>query len=98
VVASWYGRKPVILDLGARFHRGRIRLRSSQVGRLAPETGPRWDHGRRSAAVADLLPRLRLSGLVSHSVPFERAAKAYSVADHGGARQVIITYDEVRDV
>ncbi|NTU81820.1 MAG: zinc-binding alcohol dehydrogenase, partial [Chloroflexales bacterium] len=44
VVASWYGRKPVSLDLGARFHRGRVRLRSSQVGRLAPETWPRWDH------------------------------------------------------
>jgi 2-desacetyl-2-hydroxyethyl bacteriochlorophyllide A dehydrogenase len=98
VVASWYGRKPVSLDLGARFHRGRIRLRSSQVGRLAPETGPRWDHGRRSAAVAALLPRLRLAGLVSHSVPFERAAKAYQVADQSGARQVILTYDEVRDV
>jgi 2-desacetyl-2-hydroxyethyl bacteriochlorophyllide A dehydrogenase len=98
VVASWYGRKPVSLDLGARFHRGRIRLRSSQVGRLAPETGPRWDHGRRSAAVADLLPRLRLGGLVSHSVPFEQAAKAYYVVDHGAAQQMLMSYDEVRDV
>ena len=98
VVASWYGRKPVSLDLGARFHRGRIRLRSSQVGRLAPETGPRWDHGRRSAAVAALLPRLRLKKLVSHVVPFPGMAKAYRVADTGGALQVLITYDEVRDV
>jgi 2-desacetyl-2-hydroxyethyl bacteriochlorophyllide A dehydrogenase len=98
VVASWYGRKPVTLDLGARFHRGRIRLRSSQVGRLAPETGPRWDHRRRSAAVAAMLPRLRLDGLVSHVVPFEGVAKAYRVADVGRARQVMMTYNEVRDV
>lgn len=98
VVASWYGRKPVTLDLGARFHRGRIRLRSSQVGRLAPEVAPRWDHGRRSATVAALLPRLRLAELVSHSLPFSQIAKAYRMADEGVAQQAIITYDEVRDV
>src|SRR5215211_1664053 len=33
VVASWYGTKPVTLALGGHFHRGRVRLRSSQVGR-----------------------------------------------------------------
>lgn len=97
VVASWYGRKPVSLDLGARFHRGRVRLRSSQVGRLAPETWPRWDHARRSAAVAALLPRLRLAELVSHTLPLARAAEAYRLADTGGPGvvQVVLTYDEV---
>jgi 2-desacetyl-2-hydroxyethyl bacteriochlorophyllide A dehydrogenase len=98
VVASWYGQKPVSLELGTRFHRGRIRLRSSQVGRLAPETWPRWDHARRSAAVAALLPCLRLDRLASHVVPFARIDKAYRVADTGAARQVVITYDGAHDV
>lgn len=94
VVASWYGRKPVTLDLGSRFHRGRVRLRSSQVGRLAPETWPRWDHARRSQAVAALLPRLGLEGLVTHRLPLERAAEAYALADGGGPGvvQVVLEY------
>jgi 2-desacetyl-2-hydroxyethyl bacteriochlorophyllide A dehydrogenase len=93
VVASWYGRKPVSLELGARFHRGRIRLRSSQVGRLAPETWPRWDHRRRSAAVAALLPQLALAPLISHRLPFARAAEGYALAASGAACQVVLTYD-----
>ena len=53
VVASWYGTKPVTLELGGHFHRGRVRLRSSQVGRSNPELAPRWDRPgvrRRSSA------------------------------------------------
>src|SRR5919202_1234517 len=57
VVASWYGTKPVTLALGGRFHRGRVRLRSSQVGRINPELGSRWDRTRRIRTVLGLLPR-----------------------------------------
>ena len=59
VVASWYGTKPVTLALGGHFHRGRVRLRSSQVGKIGPEQSARWDHARRTETVADLLPRRR---------------------------------------
>jgi len=92
VVASWYGRKPVSLELGARFHRGRIRLRASQVGRLAPETWPRWDHARRTAAVAALLPRLRLAELPTRRLPFAQVAEAYRLAETGGVAQVVLEY------
>lgn len=99
VVASWYGRKPVSLDLGARFHRGRIRLRSSQVGRLAPETWPRWDHGRRAAAVVALLPRLLVDGLAGPTLPLARIDEAYRLAASGAAVQVRVSYaEEVLDV
>jgi threonine dehydrogenase-like Zn-dependent dehydrogenase len=95
VVASWYGRKPVALDLGGHFHRGRVTLRGSQVGRLSPGLGPRWDHPRRSEAVAALLPRLRLAELISHRLPLRRAAEAYALLDAGGAgvTQVILEYN-----
>ena len=43
-VCSWYGTKDVPLMLGGRFHRGRIRLRSTQVGRLPPELAGRWSY------------------------------------------------------
>ena len=81
VVASWYGHKSVNLDLGRRFHRGRLTLRSSQVGRLAPETWPRWDHGRRAETVAALLPRLHLTELISHRMALSEAGTAYQLLD-----------------
>jgi 2-desacetyl-2-hydroxyethyl bacteriochlorophyllide A dehydrogenase len=94
VVASWYGRKPVALDLGARFHRGRLTLRSSQVGRLAPATWPRWDHARRTATVSTLLPQLRLAELISRRLPLAQAAEAYRLLDTGapGVLQVVLEY------
>lgn len=94
VVASWYGQKPVTLTLGGHFHRGRVTVRSSQVGRLAPETLPRWDYARRTATVLELLPQLRLAELVSHRFPITQAATAYALLDQAppGMVQVMVEY------
>jgi len=96
VVASWYGTKPVALSLGGHFHRGRVRLRSSQVGRMNPELGPRWDRDRRTVAVLGLLSRLRLKELVSHRLPFEDAPGAYQLVDENPNEtvQVVLIHDE----
>jgi threonine dehydrogenase-like Zn-dependent dehydrogenase len=96
VVASWYGTRPVTLDLGGHFHRGRVRVRSSQVGQINPELGSRWDHARRSATVIDLLPRLRLTELITHRIAFEDAAEAYRLMDERGGEtgQIILVYEE----
>jgi threonine dehydrogenase-like Zn-dependent dehydrogenase len=96
VIASWYGTKPVALSLGGHFHRGRVRLRSSQVGRLNPELGSRWDLARRTEAVLGLLPRLRLKELISHHIPFEEAPEAYRLVDESPdeAVQVVLIHDE----
>ncbi len=100
VVASWYGTRPVALDLGGHFHRGRVRLRSSQVGRLNPELEPRWDRGRRTETVLWLLGRLDLGDLISHRIPFDRAPEAYRLLDErpGEAVQIIFTYGGGQDV
>ena len=96
VVASWYGAKPVTLSLGGHFHRGRVRLRSSQVGRIAPELGARWDRARRTEAVLNLLPRLRLEELMSHRIPFEKAPEAYRLVDERPEEvvQVVLIHDK----
>ena len=95
VVASWYGTRPVALELGGHFHRGRVRLRSSQVGRLNPELAPRWDRTRRTETVLGLLERLDLEALISHRLPFERAPEAYSLLEErpGEAVQVVFSYE-----
>jgi 2-desacetyl-2-hydroxyethyl bacteriochlorophyllide A dehydrogenase len=96
VVASWYGTKPVALSLGGHFHRGRLRLRSSQVGGMNPELGPRWDRDRRTEAVLGLLSRLRLKELVSHRLPFQDAPGAYRLVDESPDEtvQVVLIHDE----
>lgn len=96
VVVSWYGTKEVRLNLGGHFHRGRVRLRSSQVGCLNPALAARWDHGRRLAVAVDLLPRLRLADLISHRIPFAEAPRAYRLVDEHPEEvvQVVLTYGE----
>lgn len=94
VVCSWYGEKPVPLDLGGRFHRGRVRLVSSQVGRIDPSLGPRWDRERRLGLAMELLGELVLSELITHRIPFARAAEAYALLDGGSSEtvQVVLNY------
>jgi hypothetical protein len=93
---GWHGTKQASLALGGHFHRGRVRLRSSQVGRLDPALGPRWDHARRAALVRELLPQLRLAELITHRFPFERAREAYRLIDERPDEvvQVVLTYED----
>lgn len=94
VVASWYGTKPVTLELGGRFHRGRLTIRSSQVGRLNPALGPRWNYARRLETAAAMLPHLHLDALVTHRFPLAEAALAYTLVDErpNECGQVLLVY------
>ena len=68
---SWYGDASVAAPLGGGFHSRRLRLVSSQVGRIAPSHRPRWTHGRRLAAALALLADARLDALLAPAVVFE---------------------------
>jgi 2-desacetyl-2-hydroxyethyl bacteriochlorophyllide A dehydrogenase len=94
VVCSWYGDKPVTLDLGGSFHRGRLRIVSSQVGGIAPALAPRWDRERRILMATELLGELVLADLITHRVPFADAAEAYDLLDRGSddTVQVVLAY------
>ena len=94
VVCSWYGGKPVTLDLGGNFHRGRLRIVSSQVGGIAPALSPRWDRERRILAATELLSELVLADLITHRIPFTHAAEAYDLLDRGSddTVQVVLQY------
>lgn len=94
LVGSWYGRKPVTLDLGGSFHRSRIRVLSSQVSTLAPELTGRWDKTRRFAVTWEMIRRLRPTRWITHRFPFVQAAKAYQLIDEQpeDTIQVILDY------
>src|SRR5437667_465620 len=93
VVCSWYGEKPVPLDLGGLFHRRRVRLVSSQVGRIDPSLAPRWDRERRLDLATELLGELILAELITHRIPFARAAEAYALLDGQAAETVQVVLD-----
>jgi len=95
VVGSWYGNKPVTLDLGGRFHRERITIISSQVSSISPELTGRWDRERRFATALELIGSIKPQQLVTHRMAFTSAHEAYRLLDESPdkALQVILTYD-----
>jgi len=72
---SWYGDAPVTASFGGAFHSRRLRLVSSQVGRIAASHRPRWTHARRLAAALALLADARLDALLAPSVAFHDLAR-----------------------
>ena len=94
VVGSWYGQKPVSLDLGGRFHRERIRLISSQVSTIAPQFSGRWDKARRFGVAWEMLGRVKPAQWISSRIPFGQADQAYATLDTRpqDVLQVIFTY------
>ena len=72
---SWYGDAPVAAPLGGAFHSRRLRLVSSQVGRIAPSHRPRWTHGRRLASALALLADARLDVLLAPAIAFQDLPK-----------------------
>ena len=67
---SWYGAGEIALPLGGPFHSRRLKLVSSQVGRVAPSRRARWTSRRRLAAALDLLADPRLDALIAPAVGF----------------------------
>ncbi len=94
VLGSWYGEKPLALDLGGAFHRSRLRLIVSQVSTIAPELSARWDKSRRFAVAWEALRRLRPEKWITHRFPLARAAEAYRLLDQspGECLQILLEY------
>jgi len=77
VIGSWYGNKPVSLDLGGEAHRNRLQLITSQVSTLAPALGGRWDKQRRFDVAWDMIRRIDPTRLVSRTVSLQEAGTLY---------------------
>ena len=67
---SWYGAGDVAVPLGGAFHSRRLRLISSQVGKVAPSRRAEFTHARRLAAAIDLLADPALDALLAPAVKF----------------------------
>ena len=85
VEASWYGDRTVPLALGGAFHAGRLRLVSSQVGRVPPARRARWTTRRRLEAALGLLADPALDALLTGETAFGDLPGAYAaILDHPG--------------
>lgn len=77
VEASWHGDGAPAVPLGGAFHSQRLRLVSSQVGRVPPGRAPRWTNRRRMEAALGLLRAPELEALISGETGFDELPEAY---------------------
>jgi len=97
VVGSWYGRKTAPVALGERFHRGRIRIVSSQVSTLPPERGARTDYRRRTALVWRLMGEIPWEEMPRHTVSLEELPGTIAAVAAGEGLPPWIAIDYQRD-
>jgi len=67
---SWYGDTPVQLSLGGAFHAGRLAIRSSQVGAVAPARRRNRSTAQRLAFALELLRDPAFDVLLTGTSPF----------------------------
>jgi threonine dehydrogenase-like Zn-dependent dehydrogenase len=97
VAAGFYtGSAGDELRLGEEWHHNRLTLVGSMSGWGAPHREPGWDRRRLRATALDLLVRgsLDVNALVTHRIPFARAAEAYELIDRSPEEvlRVVLTY------
>jgi len=94
LVASWYGRKPVPLPLGAEFHRRRLSIRSTQVSTIPARLSGTWTVARRRAVALELLRELPVQTLATNDFAFDDASAAYEAIDRAedGLMHVALAY------
>lgn len=95
IVASWYGAKRVALELGGRFHRRRLTIKSTQVSSIPAALAPEWTISRRRAEAAKLMSELPLRLLATHKWPHNSADEAFAALDRGdtGLLHAALAYD-----
>ncbi len=82
IAGSWLAGGKTPLELGGWFHRGRVRIVSSQVSHLPPLESS-WTIERRRRTAWELLGSVPLESLVTLRVPLPDAGKAYARLDAG---------------
>ena len=86
------------LRLGEEFHHNRVQLVCSQISGVAPALQHRWNGYRLARTAMDLAEqgRLRLTELISHTVPMAEAPEAFRLLDEHPeqALQVVLSFNQ----
>jgi threonine dehydrogenase-like Zn-dependent dehydrogenase len=96
VELSWYGDKPVQLPLGEAFHSGRLSIRASQVGTVAPARRGHRSMGDRLALALELLRDDAFDALLTGESRFEDLPDVMPALASGAMKALchVITYGE----
>jgi NADPH:quinone reductase-like Zn-dependent oxidoreductase len=92
---SWYGDTPVELSLGGTFHSGRLAIRASQVGRVAPARRGRRTAAERLALALDLLRDPAFDALLTGPSRFEELPEVMAALSDGSLSALChtVTYE-----
>ncbi len=86
------------LRLGEEFHHNRVQVVCSQISGVAPALQHRWNGDRLARTAIDLAVsgRLRLTELISHTMPMAEAPAAFELLDRRpqDALQVVLSFDD----
>jgi threonine dehydrogenase-like Zn-dependent dehydrogenase len=93
IIGSWYGTKPVQLNLGGAFHRSRIQLISSQVSTIAPELSGRWRKSRRFVEAFRQLNRICPEAWISRRLELSAAPAAYRLLAEDPASVIQLVFE-----
>ena len=93
---SWYGDREVQLSLGGAFHSGRLGIRASQVGAVAPARRGRRSTADRLALALELLRDPAFDALVTGQSHFRELPEVMARLAEGSLPALChtITYDE----
>ena len=90
---SWYGDRTVDLALGGAFHSGRLTIRGSQVGQVAPARRSSRSYADRLALALDLLRNPAFDALLTGESCFEQLPDVLARLANGGPELChVITY------
>ncbi|MGW9587113.1 zinc-dependent alcohol dehydrogenase [Microbacterium sp. NPDC055455] len=93
VVASWFGDRPVPLELGADFHSRRLAIRSSQVGAVASSRRSRRTTRDRLALALRLLQDPAFDALLGASSSWRQFPEVVAALADGTAGGLCHTFD-----
>ncbi|MFK5633463.1 MULTISPECIES: zinc-binding alcohol dehydrogenase [unclassified Ornithinimicrobium] len=94
VELSWYGDRPVTVDLGSAFHSRRLAVRASQVSRVSPHRSARRDHAGRMQVALRAAADDTLDALLAGPTPFEELPDLLArLADGAPGLCHLIRYD-----
>ncbi len=96
VVGGFFQGEATPVRLGEEFHHNRVQIVGSQISGVAPALQHRWNELRMSTTALELerSGQLRLTELITHRVPAQRAPEMFRMLDTQpeAALQVVLDY------
>lgn len=93
IVGSWYGTRRAEINLGSKFHRGRIKMISSQVSSIKPALKGRWNRTRRFALAWTWIKKIEPSRWITQKFPFLEANLAYQMLDKHPEKNIAVVLE-----